>query len=78
MRRLLVATCLGLALAHGAWGAELQEAEALYAQGAMAEAAELAAALGDADGLSLAAKATLVEAIYQAPADAKPALDMSL
>lgn len=74
MRRLVITACLSLALAHGARGADLQEARALYARGEMAEAAALAASLGQPDALSLAAKATLIEAIYQAPADAKPGL----
>jgi hypothetical protein len=74
MRRLLAALCLAIAPGSATWGADLQEAEALYEQGAMQEAAKLGAEVGGADGLTLAAKATLVEAIYQAPADAKPAL----
>jgi hypothetical protein len=69
-----MAVWLAVALAQTAWGADLQEAEVLYEQGALQEAARLAAEVGGADGLSLAAKARLVEAIYQAPADAKPGL----
>lgn len=71
----LIGSVLGLTLlvvlAAGAGASTLERAEALYHQGALMEAAALARRQGDAEGLSLAAKATLVEATYRAPDDRK-------
>jgi hypothetical protein len=50
------------------------EAEALYQRGDMAGAASLARSLSSADGFSLAAKATLVQAVYLSPDAEKQAL----
>jgi hypothetical protein len=55
-----------LAASVGAAAGGLPRAEALYHAGEMREAAEAARTLGSADAYSLAAKASLVEAIYQA------------
>jgi len=79
---LVVALALGLVpgLRYGAAAADdpqsgdLAVAEALYAQGEMLAAAELARQSGGADGLVLAAKATLVDALYLADAAAKSQL----
>lgn len=71
-RWLMIVGWLGLISAAAA--GELPEAEALYHDGAMREAASLARAAGGADGFALAAKATLVDAVYRAPADEKAAL----
>lgn len=74
MRLLTVALAL-LALGHGpARGGDLEAAQALYEQGAFEKAADLARVLGSADGHALAARATLVEALYLAPDDEKLAL----
>jgi hypothetical protein len=63
--RLLVVLAL---LAAGPGRAqEPAEAMALYDQGVMLKAAELARGFGTADGHALAAQATLVAAIYQVP-----------
>ncbi len=60
-----------LALVFGPGGRvaadDLAAARALYQRGEMRAAAELARRLGGADGLTLAAKATLVDALYLAP-----------
>jgi len=77
---LLLALDLVLGLRHGAAAADdlktsdLAAAEALYEQGEMLAAAELARRTGGADGLVLAAKATVVDALYLADAAAKPQL----
>jgi len=47
--------------------AELADAEALYTQGKMLAAAQIARSIGGAEALTLAAKATLVAALYLAP-----------
>ena len=47
--------------------ADLVEAEALYTQGKMLAAAQIARSIGGAKALTLAAKATLVAALYLAP-----------
>jgi hypothetical protein len=54
--------------------ADLGDAEARYEQGDMAGAATLARALATAEGFALAARATLVEAIYLTPDADKQAL----
>jgi tetratricopeptide (TPR) repeat protein len=69
-----VGLALLLALAAGAGAADLERAEALYREGALLEAAALARRQGGAAGLSLAARATLVEATYRAPKGQKPEL----
>jgi hypothetical protein len=63
-RRVLLALAflIGAGAAHGQ---DLREAQALYDQGVMLKAAELARGFGTADGHALAAQATLVAAIYQ-------------
>jgi hypothetical protein len=68
---------LGLALGGAvapAAAAGLGEAEALYQQGEMAEAASMARSLDSAEGFTLAAKATLVQAAYLSPQPEKQAL----
>ena len=67
MRRWLVGLLWLLVAAKGA-AADLGEAQRLYAAGNMLEAARVARAAGTADGFALAAKATLVDALYIAPA----------
>ena len=69
---LLVAFVLGLADPVAADG--LEAAQALYEQGQMSEAAALARAIDGAEGLTLAARATLVEALYVASAPDQPKL----
>jgi hypothetical protein len=69
---LLVAFLLGLADPVAADG--LEAAQALYERGQMAEAAAMARAIDGAEGLTLAARATLVEALYVAPAADQPKL----
>lgn len=49
----------------------LDQALALYGEGNMLEAARLARDAGSADGYALAAKATLVDAVYLAPETAR-------
>jgi hypothetical protein len=77
---LALALDLVLGLRHGAAAADdlktsdLAAAEALYEQGEMLAAAELARQNGGADGLVLAAKATLVDALYLADGAAKSQL----
>jgi hypothetical protein len=73
MRALPVILIL-LAFALGAAAGGLPRAEALYEAGEMREAAATARALGSADAYSLAAKASLVEAIYQAKDGERTAL----
>lgn len=63
-----------LGLISAAVAAELPEAEALYRDGAMREAAAVARSVGGAEGFALAAKATLVDAVYLASEDDKAAL----
>lgn len=52
-------------------GARLDEAESLYRDGNMLEAARLAGEDGTAGGFALAARALLVEALYVAPESAR-------
>lgn len=71
MRLLIVALAL-LTVAHAPARAEtLEVAEALYRQGSFEKAADLARALGSADGHALAARAMVVEAMWLAPQDEK-------
>jgi Regulator of microtubule dynamics protein 1-3 len=74
MRILLLV--LGLVTAEPALAsaAGLDEAETRYAQGDMAGAASVARSLATAKGFALAARATLVEAIYLSPDGDKQAL----
>ncbi len=58
----------GLLLGGDAWAADdLAAAQALYDQGGMRAAARLARTAGGADGLTLAARAALVDAFYLVP-----------
>jgi len=66
-RRILLALALLIGVGTAAHGQDLLEAQALYDQGVMLKAAELARGFGTADGHALAAQATLVAAIYQVP-----------
>jgi len=63
--RLLLALALAMGLVIPAHGQDLAAANALYDQGVMLKAAELARGSGNADGYALASKATLVAAVYQ-------------
>ena len=77
--RIALASVLALALLLGplrapAADGELARAEALYEQGDMRAAARLARQPGSAAGLTLAAKATLVEALYLTPKEARASL----
>jgi hypothetical protein len=63
--RLLLALALAMGLVIPAHGQDLAAANALYDQGVMLKAAELARGFGSADGYALASQATLVAAIYQ-------------
>lgn len=63
-----------LALASAAAAGGLPRAEALYEAGEMHEAAATARTLGSADAYSLAARASLMEAIYQAKDGERTAL----
>jgi hypothetical protein len=65
--RLLIVLVLVTSLGAAAHGQDLTEASALYDQGVMLKAAELARGFGTADGHALASQATLVAAIYQRP-----------
>jgi len=72
-RTLLLALVLASGAAH-AGGSEpdpLAGAWALYREGAMTAAAAAARGQDGPDGLTLAARATLIEALYQAPAAAR-------
>jgi hypothetical protein len=62
-----VALALALCLGTAAHAQELDEARALYDQGVMLKAAELARGFDTADGFALASQATLVAAVYQRP-----------
>ena len=64
----------GAAAADDPKAGDLAAAEALFQQGEMLAAAELARRTGGAGGLVLAAEATLVDALYLADAAAKPQL----
>jgi hypothetical protein len=66
-RQILLALALLIGAGAAAHGQDLREAHALYDQGVMLKAAELARGFGTADGYALAAQATLVAAIYQVP-----------
>ncbi len=65
---------LALLLGQGARAADLATAQALYERGEMGAAASLARSVGGAEGLTLAARATLVEALYLAAAADQSAL----
>jgi len=78
-RVILAAAVLSLGLPLGPLRARaaadgLAGAQALYEQGDMQAAAQLARQAGGAPGLTLAAKAGLVEALYLAPQDARTGL----
>ena len=74
MARLLILLCVVAgALAPAAAGG-LDDAEARYGQGDMAGAAAVARSLASAKGFALAARATLVEAVYLSPDADKQAL----
>lgn len=73
MTRILVLAALLLAQPAGA-ATPLARAESLYREGALSKAAELARAAGGANGHSLAAKATLVDALWRAPEAQQAAL----
>lgn len=72
-RKIAVVLCM-IGLAAGAPAAGLDEAERLYRAGNMLEAARVARAVGSADAFALAAKATLVDALYLAPAQERGVL----
>jgi hypothetical protein len=65
VRQILLALALLIGAEAAARGQDLREAYALYDDGVMLKAAELARGFGTADGYALAAQATLVAAIYQ-------------
>ena len=67
MARWLIVLCLAVGAPAPLVAAGLDEAEARYEQGDMAGAAALARTLASAKGFALAARATLVEAIYLSP-----------
>jgi hypothetical protein len=68
---------VGLVLGVDGWAADgLATAQALYERGEMGAAARLARSAGGAEGLTLAAKATLVQALYlAAEPDKSPLLE---
>ncbi len=63
----LIALCVVAGAVAPTAAAALDEAEARYAHGDLAGAAALARSLASAKGFALAARATLVEAIYRSP-----------
>ena len=67
MARWLIVLCLVVGAPAPLVAAGLDDAEARYEQGDMAGAAALARSLASAKGFALAARATLVEAIYLSP-----------
>jgi hypothetical protein len=67
MARLLIVLCMVVGAPPPLVAAGLGDAEARYEQGDMAGAAALARSLASAKGFALAARATLVEAIYLSP-----------
>ena len=74
MAGLLILLCMVFGAPAPLVAAGLDDAEARYEQGDMAGAASLARALASAKGFALAARATLVEAIYLSPDADKQAL----
>ena len=74
MARLLIVLCMVFGVPAPLVAAGLDDAEARYEQGDMAGAASLARALASAKGFALAARATLLEAIYLSPDADKQAL----
>jgi hypothetical protein len=73
LARVLLALVL-VAVGAAARSQDLAEARALYDRGVMLKAADLARGSGTADGLALAAQATLVAAIYQVHGAPDPSL----
>ena len=73
-RRSAWSLALVLGLDGRAAADDLATARALYQRGEMRAAAELARRLGGVDGLTLAARATLVDALYLAPKADRSAL----
>ena len=71
---MLIVLCMVVGAPAPLVAAGLGDAEARYEQGDMAGAATLARALASAKGFALAARATLVEAIYLSPDADKQAL----
>jgi tetratricopeptide (TPR) repeat protein len=67
VKRVLLVLALALGVGTAARAQDLAEAMALYDQGVMLKAAELARGFGTADGHALAAQATLVAAVYLVP-----------
>jgi hypothetical protein len=65
---------LWLASSHASEGAELAAAESLFIDGAYEPSAERAAAIGDAGGFALAARALLAHATTTAPSASRVAL----
>jgi hypothetical protein len=74
MAQLLILVCLAVGAPAPLVAAGLDDAEARYEQGDMAGAAALARSLASAKGFELAARATLVEAMYLSPDVDKQAL----
>jgi hypothetical protein len=70
----LTALVTPLVLASAVLAGGLDQAERLYREGILLEAATLARSEGSADGLSLAARATLVDAAYLAAPEDQMAL----
>ncbi len=62
---MLLALALVAGLGTAAHGEDLDQAKALYDQGVMLKAADLARGFDTADGFALASQATLVAAVYQ-------------
>lgn len=71
MRRLAAALAWLILAAGAAYADDLAEAERLYAEGAFDKSAEIARAVGSADGHALAARSMLVDAAYLAPREEK-------
>lgn len=67
MRRWIAALLCLVAWSSGASAAGISEAEQLYQAGDMVEAARIGRTQGSAAGLTLAARASLVNALYLAP-----------
>jgi hypothetical protein len=74
MARLLIVLCMLVGAPAPAAAGGLGDAEARYTQGDMAGAAAVARSLASAKGFALAARATLVEAVYLSPEADKQAL----
>jgi hypothetical protein len=74
MARLLIVLCMLVGAPAPLVAAGLGDAEARYGRGDMAGAAAVGRSLASAKGFALAARATLVEAVYLSPAADKQAL----